>query len=102
MYLNIHHYLHEILQSVVIFRQFNLLQRPWPLLQFRNLFTQMVGLLRRGMSPSQGRYPHTGQHNTKYTHTHTSMPRVGFESTIPASERAKTVHASDRAATVTG
>jgi hypothetical protein len=27
---------------------------------------------------------------------------VGFEHTIPASERAKTVHASDRAATVTG
>jgi hypothetical protein len=28
------------------------------------------------------------------------MPRVGFESTIPASERAKTVHALDRWATV--
>jgi hypothetical protein len=30
------------------------------------------------------------------------MPEVGFESTITASERAKTVHASDRVATVTG
>jgi hypothetical protein len=30
------------------------------------------------------------------------MPRVGFEPTIPAFERAKTVHASDRAATVMG
>jgi hypothetical protein len=30
------------------------------------------------------------------------MPYVGFESTIPASERAKTVHALDRSATVTG
>jgi hypothetical protein len=29
------------------------------------------------------------------------MPCVRFESTIPASERAKTVHASDRSATVT-
>jgi hypothetical protein len=29
------------------------------------------------------------------------MPCVGFEPTIPASERAKTVHALDRAATVT-
>jgi hypothetical protein len=29
------------------------------------------------------------------------MPWVGFEPTIPASERAKTVHALDRAATVT-
>jgi hypothetical protein len=30
------------------------------------------------------------------------MPRVGFESTIPVFERAKTVHALDRAATVIG
>jgi hypothetical protein len=30
------------------------------------------------------------------------MPLVGFELTITAFERAKTVHASDRAATVIG
>jgi hypothetical protein len=30
------------------------------------------------------------------------MPRVGLEITIPLSERAKTVHALDRAATVIG
>jgi hypothetical protein len=30
------------------------------------------------------------------------MPWVRFEPTIPASERAKTVHALDRSATVTG
>jgi hypothetical protein len=30
------------------------------------------------------------------------MHRVGFELTIPAFERAKTVHALDRAATVVG
>jgi hypothetical protein len=30
------------------------------------------------------------------------MPRVEFESKIPAFERAKTVHALDRAATVIG
>jgi hypothetical protein len=30
------------------------------------------------------------------------MPRVGFEPTIPASKRAKTVHALDNSATVTG
>jgi hypothetical protein len=30
----------------------------------------------------------------------TSMPRVGFEPTIPAFERAKKVHTLDRAATV--
>jgi hypothetical protein len=38
-----------------------------------------------------------------HTHTHqTSMTWVGFEPTIPASERAKTVHALDRSATETG
>jgi hypothetical protein len=30
------------------------------------------------------------------------MPYVGFEPTMPASERAKTVHALIRSATVTG
>jgi hypothetical protein len=30
------------------------------------------------------------------------MPWVGFEPTIPASERTKTVHALDRSSTVTG
>jgi hypothetical protein len=42
-------------------------------------------------------YPQT---QTKWTQT--SMPWVGLEPTIPASERAKTVHALDCAATVTG
>ncbi|PNF28918.1 hypothetical protein B7P43_G01809, partial [Cryptotermes secundus] len=46
-----------------------------------------VALLGRGISPSQGRYLHTGQ-------------RVGYEPTIPVFKRAKTVHVSDRAATV--
>jgi hypothetical protein len=44
---------------------------PWPLFQFLDLFTQSVGLLRRGISPSQGRYLHTGQHKHRinaYTH----------------------------------
>jgi hypothetical protein len=50
-----------------------------------------VGLLGRVISPSQGRYL-----------THTSMPRVGIETTIPEFERVKTVHALDRAATVIG
>jgi hypothetical protein len=36
-----------------------------------------------------------------YTHQ-TSMLCVGFESTIPASERAKAIHALDRSDTVTG
>jgi hypothetical protein len=38
---------------------------PWPLLQFRNLFTQTVRLLGRVISPSQGRYLHTGQYKRR-------------------------------------
>jgi hypothetical protein len=34
----------------------------WPLVQFRNPFTQTVGLLGRVIGPSQGRCLHTGQH----------------------------------------
>jgi hypothetical protein len=37
---------------------------------------------------------------TQNKRTQTSMPRVGFEPTAPVFERAKTVHALDRAATV--
>jgi hypothetical protein len=36
---------------------------PWPLFQFLDLFTQLVGLLGRGITPSQGRYLHRGKHN---------------------------------------
>jgi hypothetical protein len=50
------------------------------------------------ISPSQDRYLTQKQN----THKETSMPRVGFELTIPAFERGKTVHALDRAATVIG
>jgi hypothetical protein len=35
----------------------------WSFIQFHNHFSQTVGLLGRGISPSQGRYLHTGQHN---------------------------------------
>jgi hypothetical protein len=69
---------------------------PRPLFQFLNIYTV-------------GRIPWTGDEPVArplYTHrttqtqnkrTQTSMPWVGLEPTIPASERAKTVH--DRAAT---
>jgi hypothetical protein len=50
------------------------------------------------ISPSQGHYLTQTQNKQKLT----SMPRVGFEPTIPAFERAKTVHALDLAATVIG
>jgi hypothetical protein len=68
------------------------------------IFSQTVGLTGRVISSSQGRYLNTGQHKHRikaYTYQ-TSMPWVGFEPTIPAFERAKTVHALDRATTVTG
>jgi hypothetical protein len=39
---------------------------------------------------------------TQNKHRKTSMFSVGFEPTIPEFERAKTFHALDRAATVTG
>jgi hypothetical protein len=68
------------------------------------IILQTVGLFGRVISPSQGRYLNTGQHKHRinaYTHQ-TSMPWVGFEPTIPATKRVKTVHALDRAATVTG
>jgi hypothetical protein len=74
-----------------------------PLIQFCNHIFRTVWLLGRVISPSQGHYLNTGQHKHRinaYTHQ-TSMPWVRFKLTIPASERAKTVHVLDRAATVT-
>jgi hypothetical protein len=62
-------------------------------------YTQSVGPLGRGISPSQGRYLHIEQHKHRI---HAHMPRVGNVPTIPVFERAKTVHALDRAATVIG
>jgi hypothetical protein len=78
--------------------------RPWPLLFSFMTILQTVGLLGRVISLSQGLYLNTGQHKHRInTYTHqTSMPYVGFDPTIPASERAKAVHAFDRSTTVTG
>jgi len=42
----------------------------------------MVGLLGRGISPTQGLYLHTGQYNTE-KRGHASMPRARFEPAIP-------------------
>jgi hypothetical protein len=65
-------------------------------------FRHLIGLLGRGISPSQGR---TCTQNTTQTQNklkQASMPQVEFEPTIPACERVKTVHALDRAATLIG
>jgi hypothetical protein len=69
----------------------------WTLFAF-SVYTQLIGLLGRGISRSQGRYL-TQTHN-KYKQTY--MPRVGFEPTITTFEWAKTVHALDLAASVIG
>jgi hypothetical protein len=72
---------------------------PWTLFQFLDLFTQLVRLLGRRISQSQGTH-RTAQMQNKRTRT--SMPQDGFEPTITMFEQAKTVHALDRAATVIG
>jgi hypothetical protein len=65
---------------------------------------QTVGLLGRVISSSQGLYLNTGQHkHRKNAYTYQiSMSCMGFETTIPASVRVKTVHALHCAVTVTG
>jgi hypothetical protein len=76
---------------------------PWNVLFHFSflILRQSVGHLGRGISPSQGRYLcRTTQ--TQNKRKHTSVPWVGFEPTIPVFERAKIVHALDRAATVIG
>jgi hypothetical protein len=68
-------------------------------------FTKSVGLLGLVISSSQGLYlyPNTEKRERKHAHKHeTTMSRVEFEPTNPASEGAKTMHAWDRSDTVTG
>jgi hypothetical protein len=64
------------------------------------IYLRAVGLLGRVISSSQGLYLNT-QHKHRKTHIHT-IPKVGFEPAITASERSKTVHTSNRSATATG
>jgi hypothetical protein len=66
---------------------------PWPLFECLNLYTV-------GMTPWTGDQPVATQ--TQNRRTQTSIPLVGFEPAIPLFKRAKTVHDSDRAATVIG
>jgi hypothetical protein len=74
-----------------------ILSGPWPLFQFPKLYVD-------GRAPWMSDQPVARPlptHRTTQTQnkrTQTSMPWVGFEHTIPAFERAKTVHALDRAA----
>jgi len=62
-----------------------------------NLFGHLVGLLRQGISMTQGLYLHrTTQH--RKTQTYTSMPWVGFDPMIPVFKRPKIVYALDHTA----
>jgi hypothetical protein len=85
------------------------LHPPWALAPDFFFFSfmiilQMIGLLGRVISSSQGFYLNTEQHKYRInTYTYkTSMPCVGFEPTIPTTEWAKTVRSLDLSATVTG
>jgi hypothetical protein len=96
---------------------------PWPLFSFIT-YSQSVGLLGRVINSSQGLYLNTGQHKHRIKHTYTpnihALSRIrthnhsvranedssclkplGYRDRL-ASERAKTVRALDRSATVTG
>jgi hypothetical protein len=74
---------------------------PWP------LFLSFIILYGVGRTPGAGDKPvarpllHTEQHKQN-KRTQGFMPRVGFESMTAEFERAKTVHALDRATTVIG
>jgi hypothetical protein len=75
---------------------------PWPLFQFLNLHT--VGRTPWTGNQSVTRPPLPTYRTTQIQNKRiqTSMPWVGFEPIIPVFERAKTVHALDRAATMIG
>jgi hypothetical protein len=75
---------------------------PWPLFQLLDLLHSRWDSFDGG---SARRKAATCAHRTAQTQnkrTQTFMSQVGFEPTIPVFERAKTVHALDRASTVMG
>jgi hypothetical protein len=72
---------------------------PWPLFSFLIFYTD-------GRTPWTGDQPVARPLPTRRTtqtqnkRTQASMPRMGFEPIAPVFERAKTIHALDRAANV--
>jgi hypothetical protein len=62
---------------------------PRTITQFRNHFSQTVGLLERVISPSQGRYLHTGQlkHRMHVYRHKITMSWVVFEHTGPTERK---------------
>jgi hypothetical protein len=74
---------------------------PWPLFTFLNPIHSRSDSLDGGSARRKAATTHRTT-QTQNKRTQTSMPRVGFEPTIPVFERAKTVHALDSAANVIG
>jgi hypothetical protein len=73
---------------------------PWPFLQFPNHFYTDRRTPWTGDQPVARLLPTHRTTQTQNKRAQTSMSEVGFEATIPMFERAKTVHALHRAATV--
>jgi hypothetical protein len=96
-------YLHSSFRNLHFFHWLYSPLGPWPLLfQFHDHFTD-------GRTPwASDQFVSRPLHKRRKTQTQNihihqiSMPCVGFEPTIPAYERAKVVHISDRSATVIG
>jgi hypothetical protein len=66
---------------------------PWPLLQFRNLFTRMLRLTERGTSPTQGRYLHTEQHKHRINaHRHPCLEWDLNSRSYRSSEQRQFIH----------
>jgi hypothetical protein len=76
---------------------------PWPLFLFRFVILYTVGRTPwTGDQPIARPLPTNRTTQTQNKRTQTSMPRVGYEPTIPMFERMKTVHALDCAAALIG
>jgi hypothetical protein len=89
-------YITRSLQLLYISMALQLFVGPWLLLNF------LISLHSRYDSLDRGTARRKTSTYTQNKCTQTSMPRVGFEPMIPVFERAKKVHALDRAATVIG
>jgi len=56
---------------------------------YESIFGHLVGLRGRGISPSQATTYTQDSTTQKNADLHTSVPRAGFEATIPVFERSK-------------
>jgi hypothetical protein len=75
---------------------------PWELFQFLNpIYSRYDSLEGGSVRRKATTYTHTTT-QTQNKRTQTSVPRMGFEHTVPPFKREKRAHALDRAATVIG